>query len=145
MRYLVDSWEFRTEVEGPWNGSILPVTTEVSLAAAQFMEFINGTVVVLQSAGRGSVLNSHNTLLCAMCGSDGTWVLRAIKAAVLKKAFEALEFNPVTEQRLSESAAAAVGALPAGPPAAPLTGDAAKLAEWREQQQLHLTTGHDDG
>ena len=138
MRYLTDSWEFTTEVEGPWNSNILTVTTEVSLAAAHLMEFINGTVVVLKSAARGSVLNTHNTLLCAMCGSDGTWVLRAIKASELKKGYDALEFNPLNEQRLSETAAAAVGALPAGPPRESLRGDASKLAEWRVLEQHRL-------
>ena len=139
MRYLVDTWAFSTDVEGPWNGSVLnTVTNQVSLVVSCMMEFINGTVVVLRSAARGSVLNTQNTLLCAMCGADGSWVLRALRAADVKRAFEALEFNPLNAERLSETAAAAVGALPAGPPRALLKGDALKLAEWSMQQQQEL-------
>ena len=60
--------------------------------------------MVLEAVRKGVVLGQHNVLLCAMCGADGRWVLRAVKAADYSRAAEAATSNPLNVARVREAA-----------------------------------------
>jgi hypothetical protein len=81
MRYIVDEWPHSTDIEGPWDEFVLPVTSDVTVSQPFWSEFIGGSVVALEAMPRGQLLGHAHSLLCGMMGADGTWVLRAMKAA----------------------------------------------------------------